>query len=85
MIRNAIHCTFQSNLTIADVELAIALNEFYFLNFQVILNGTKEQKEVLPSVESIINMAKQNGAIQKAVVEITGSNKGTFSKKWNKS
>lgn len=83
MVRNAVKSTFKNNLTINDVELAIALNEFYFLNFQGILKHTKEQKVFLPSVKSIINMAKQNGASQKSVAEITGSHKGTISKKWN--
>lgn len=84
MVRNAIQSTFKSDLTIADVELAIALNEFYLLNFQTILKSTKDSKVSLPSVDSIIEMAKLNGATQKAVAEITGSHKGTISKKWNK-
>tara|TARA_R110002072_G_scaffold7503_2_gene40612 strand:- start:366982 stop:368262 length:1281 start_codon:yes stop_codon:yes gene_type:complete len=84
MIRNAIQRTFKDKLTIADVELAIALNEFYLLNFEVILKGTRAQKEVLPSIDSIISLAKKNGASQKAVAEITGTHKGTISKKWNK-
>jgi len=83
MLRNSVQSSFKNNLTSADVELAIALNEFYFLNFQVILNRTKEPKEVLPSVESIIKVAKINGASQKTVSEITGLHKGTISKKWN--
>lgn len=83
MVRNATQCTFKSNLTIEDVNCAIALNEFYLLNFQVILKGTRQQKEILPTIESVIKLAKKNNATQKSVAEITGVHKGTISKKWN--
>ncbi|WP_417371476.1 DUF3987 domain-containing protein [Gelidibacter japonicus] len=84
MVRNAIQSTFKSNLTIGDVNCAIALNEFYLLNFQIILKSSKQHKEILPTVEGVIEMAKKNGASQKSVAEITGAHKGTISKKWNK-
>lgn len=72
-----------TKITAQNVELAIELNEFYLLNFEVILNEMKCHKP-LPSPEDIIKLAKENGASQKAVVEITGLHKGTISKKWNK-
>lgn len=84
MLRNSLQSTFKNNLTIADVDLAILLNEFYLLNFQVILKSRNEQKDLQPSVESVIKMAKKNEASQKAVSEVTGLNKGTISKKWSK-
>ena len=83
MLRNSLKCSFRNKLTLEDVELAILFNEFYFLNFKEIKNFSTEKNNNLPSLESIINMAKQNGASQKAVSEITGKHKGTISKKWN--
>ncbi|PQJ76403.1 DUF3987 domain-containing protein [Polaribacter glomeratus] len=84
IILNASESTFKSELTTQAVELAIVLNDFYFLNFQVVIedNFKATQKEV--PVEAIIALAKKNNATQKAVVEITGLHKGTISKKWNK-
>ena len=81
---NASESTFKSELTIESVELAIALNDFYFLNFQVIIEDhvSAAQKEI--PAEAIIAMAKKNNASQKAVAEITGLHKGTISKKWSK-
>lgn len=67
-----------------NVELAIQLNEFYLSNFEVILKVMNNNNS-LPTTEDIIKLAKENGASQKAVVEITGLHKGTISKKWNKS
>ncbi len=71
-------------ITAQNVQLAIELNEFYLLNFKVILKEMNNKKS-LPTPEDIIKLAKTNGASQKAVVEITGLHKGTISKKWNKS
>ncbi|MGJ8665075.1 MAG: DUF3987 domain-containing protein [Patiriisocius sp.] len=82
MMRNALQKSFANNLSLQDVELAIALNEFYLLNFKIILESNKEKKETLPSTESVIRLAKRNSASQKAVAEVTGSHKGTISKKW---
>jgi len=84
MMRNASQKLFASKLTLQDAELAVALNEFYLLNFQDILRITKDTKETLPSVDNVIKLAKLHNASQKSVVEITGLNKGTISKKWNK-
>jgi hypothetical protein len=84
MMRHAFESTFASNLTEANVELAIELNEFYFLNFQKIIEDNFKQKEKTLSADDIIKLAKKNNASQKAVTEVTGLSKGTISKKWNK-
>ncbi|GAA4289526.1 DUF3987 domain-containing protein [Aestuariibaculum suncheonense] len=82
MMLNASGSTFASVLTDEVVELAIECNEFYFLNFQLIVKEGFREAE--PSVEQIIKLAKKNEASQKAVAEITGLHKGTISKKWAK-
>jgi hypothetical protein len=81
---NASEKTFRTELTSESVELAIALNDFYFLNFQMIIEDKMDAKEKEISAEDVISMAKKNNASQKAVVEVTGLHKGTISKKWNK-
>ncbi|MCL7763403.1 DUF3987 domain-containing protein [Polaribacter sp. Z014] len=84
MMLNASESTFNTKLTIESVELAIALNEFYFLNFQVIIEDTIGEKQKEVSIDDVIVLAKKNKASQKAVAEVTGVHKGTVSKKWNK-
>ena len=84
MMRHASESTFASKLTEADVKLAIEFNEFYFLNFQKIIEDNFKEKEKTLSADDIIKLAKKNKASQKAVIEVTGMSKGTISKKWNK-
>ncbi|WP_418510592.1 DUF3987 domain-containing protein [Corallibacter sp.] len=70
-------------LTIENVELAIELNEFYFLNFKIAIDEYyKNANSSEPKIEDIIKMAKKNNAKQKDVVAITGYNKGSISRKW---
>jgi hypothetical protein len=82
MLLNANEKTFRTELTSESVELAITLNEFYFLNFQMIIedNFDKKEKEITP--EDVIALAKKNNASQKAVVEVTGLHKSSISRKW---
>lgn len=84
IVFNSKEKTFRNELTSESVELAIALNDFYFLNFQMIIEDKMNAKEKDITTEDIISIAKKNNASQKAVVEITGLHKGTISKKWNK-
>jgi len=74
----------EHSLGIEDVELAIELNEFYLMNFRIVLEHSIKSNSSEPTVESIIELAKKNNASQKAVVEVTGLNKGTVSRHWNK-
>ena len=66
------------------VDLAILFNEFYFNNFQIILEENLQVTHKLPTIKEIVDLAKKNGASQKAVSEITGAHKSTVSKCWNK-
>ncbi|WP_417237667.1 DUF3987 domain-containing protein [Bizionia sp.] len=85
MMFNASNSEFRFNvLSLENVELAIELNEYYLMNFRIILEDNIDSKSIEPSIEDIINVAKKNNASQKAVAEITGAHKGTISKKWNK-
>jgi hypothetical protein len=79
---NASEKTFRTELTSESVELAIALNDFYFLNFQMIIEGEIDTKEKEITPEDVIALAKKNNASQKAVVEVTGLHKSTISRKW---
>ncbi|MEP5254327.1 MAG: DUF3987 domain-containing protein [Winogradskyella arenosi] len=75
---------FRQLLTLENVELAISLNEFYLMNFRIVLDDNINIETKEPTVDDIIKMAKRNNSTQKAVVEVTGLHKGTISKKWNK-
>jgi hypothetical protein len=66
------------------VELAIELNEYYLMNFRIVLEDCIDSKSSEIKVEDIVQMAKKNGASQKAVVEVTGLNKSTISRHFNK-
>ncbi|TXD49202.1 DUF3987 domain-containing protein [Polaribacter sp. IC073] len=82
MMLNASESTFKSEITEESVELAIALNEFYFLNFQVIIEDAIKAEHNKISIDDVVAMGKKNGATQKAVTEVTGVHKSTISRKW---
>ncbi|EAS19387.1 hypothetical protein BBFL7_00854 [Flavobacteria bacterium BBFL7] len=84
MMCRAQESTFKSQLDMADVNLAIELNEFYFMNFQLIVRSHFNSSQSKMNVDDVVRMAIKNNASQKAVAEITGLHKGTISKKWNK-
>lgn len=84
MMNNATKSNFINKLTLDNVELAIDINEFYFLNFKSIVDSNLKLKEQEPSLQGIIKMAKKNNAMQKTVAEITGLNKSTITRHWNK-
>ena len=79
---NASESTFNSELTVESVELAIALNDFYFLNFQVIIEDAIKDVQKKISIEDVVVMGKKNGASQKAVTEVAGVHKSTISRLW---
>ncbi|QXP63925.1 MULTISPECIES: DUF3987 domain-containing protein [unclassified Polaribacter] len=82
MMLNASESTFNSELTVESVELAIALNDFYFLNFQVIIEDAIKDVQKKISIEDVVAMGKKNGASQKAVTEVAGVHKSTISRLW---
>lgn len=84
MMKNAFKSAFADVLREDSVELAIEINEFFFLNFCSIIEKNFKANNDTPTLKSIIEMAKKNKAQQKAVCEITGFNKGHISKQWNK-
>lgn len=84
MMKKSINSDFRTEIDLETVELAIMFNEFYFNNFKIILEENLPQSKKDPSIGEIIRMAKKNNATQKAVAEVTGLNKGTISRNWNK-
>jgi len=84
IMNNSINSNFRTFLSMQTVELAIKLNEFYFVNFKIILEENLQSSNKEPNLFDIIILAKKNGAQQKDVVAITGLHKGTVSKCWNK-
>jgi len=84
MMINSKNSDFRSVLEIETIDLAIKLNEFYFINFKIILEDNLSHFSKEPEIQEIVKLAKKNKASQKAVAEITGLHKGTISKLWNK-
>jgi hypothetical protein len=84
LIENAATSNFRKPITLKTLETAILINEFYFTNFKIILddNISKTEKEI--SIDDIIKVAIKNNATQKDVVTITGKDKATISRHWNK-
>lgn len=84
LIENAATSDFRKPITLKTLKTAILINEFYFTNFKIILddNISKTEKEI--SIDDIIKVAIKNNATQKDVVTITGKDKATISRHWNK-
>ena len=82
MVLNASDSTFKSEITKESVKLAIDLNDFYFLNFQVIIEDAIKVEQKKISIDDVVAMGKKNGASQKAVTEVTGVHKSTISRRW---
>ncbi|MFV8441864.1 DUF3987 domain-containing protein [Flavobacterium sp. LB2P44] len=82
LINNSQNSNFETPIEPKSVDIAILICEFYFNNFQIILeeNCKSEEKEI--KVNDIVKMAIKNNAQQKDVVAITGFNKSTISRKW---
>lgn len=83
LILNSREQTYQSEINLETIEIAILILEFYFINFKIVLEENINYKEKLPTAEDIIRIAIKNNATQKDVVAITGMNKSSISRKWN--
>jgi hypothetical protein len=84
MIKNAASSDFRKPILENTLEIAILINAFYFTNFKIILEENVSNSTKKPSIDEIIKLAIQNGATQKDVVAISGLDKSTISRKWNK-
>lgn len=84
LILNSKNSGYQKKVTNETIDIAISILEFYFINFKIVLQENIVQKNKLPSVEDIIRLAIHNKATQKEVVAITGMDKSSISRKWNK-
>ena len=83
LILNSREQTYQSEINLETIEIAILILEFYFINFKIVLEENINHKEKLPTTEDVIRLAIKNNATQKEVVAITGMNKSSISRKWN--
>ena len=84
LIENASTSDFNKPILETTLETAIEINAFYFTNFKIILEENISNSTKKPSIEEIIKLAINNGATQKDVVAISGLDKSTISRKWNK-
>lgn len=84
LILNSKGQTYQSKINVETIEIAILILEFYFINFKIVVEENITQNIKLPSPEDVIKLAIKNNACQKDVVAITGMDKSSISRKWNK-
>lgn len=84
LIINSKSNTYQNIIVIETVELSILILEFYFINFKIVLDENISKNNKLPTPEEVIKLAMKNKASQKDVVAITGMDKSSISRKWNK-
>ena len=74
-----------SNLAdVETVKLAVEINEFYLLNFEIILELLPKQSNKEINLHDVIGYAKKNGLKQKDVADFTKKDKGNISKMWKK-
>jgi hypothetical protein len=84
LIQNALSSDFNKPISIDTLEIAILINEFYFTNFKIILEENISKTEKEATIDEIIKVAIKNNATQKDVALITGKDKSTVSRHWNK-
>jgi hypothetical protein len=84
LIENADTNDFRKPITVATLETAILVNEFYFTNFKIILEENISKTDIEATIDDIIKVAIKNNATQKDVVAITGKDKATISRHWKK-
>jgi organic radical activating enzyme len=84
LIENADTNDFRKPITFKTLETAILINEFYFTNFKIILEENISITDREATIDEIIKVAIKNKATQKDVVAITGKDKATISRRWNK-
>ncbi len=84
LILNSSKNNYQKKITAQTIETAILILEFYFTNFKIVLEENIVDKKPLPSPEEVIRLAIKNNATQKDVVAITGMDKSSISRKWNR-
>lgn len=81
---NSLGKNYQSRITIKTVDLAILINEFYFLNFKIIINQNDSPFNEKSFTQELVKRGIKNGADQKDVVKVSGKSKGYISKLWNR-
>lgn len=84
LVKNSKNQNYQSKITKESVELAISMNEFYFLNFKTILSHKATEINEKHFLQELIKRAKKNKATQTDITKILGLSKGYVSKLWNR-
>lgn len=84
LVENSTNNNFNKLISSETLDNAILINEFYFTNFKIILEQNTASLDKEATTDDIIKVAIKNGASQKDVVVITGKDKGTISRHWNK-
>lgn len=84
MMKHSKQSRFDLLLDIDTVNLAILLNEFYFNNFQIILEDNLNSFNKVPSLKEVIELAKKNKASQMSVAKVCGVHKSTVFRNWDK-
>ncbi|MDF4201818.1 DUF3987 domain-containing protein [Maribacter sp. SA7] len=84
LILNSSNRSFQDQVTVETIDLAICINEFYFTNFKLITSSKVNVIDEKIFNEVLIKKAIHNGATQTDIIALTKKSKGQVSKLWNK-
>ena len=84
LIKKSSNSAFQEKISLETVYQAELINDFYFSNFKMVLELKEKTLDKNIFYKQVIKTAKQNDAMQKDVVNVTGLTKGHVSKLWNK-
>jgi hypothetical protein len=71
-------------ITLATLETAILINEFYFTNFKIILEENISKTDIEATIDEIIKVAIKNNATQKMLLQLQERQEATISRHWNK-
>jgi len=81
VLKSSVTSNFRADVELDTIELAIKINEFYKLNFQMMLNELDQ-----PSInkEDVVRLGHKNGATHKEIASVVGHQVPYVSKKKSK-
>ena len=84
LIKNSRFKTFENEISIDTVELAILINEYYLTHFRIILENANQKIDEKLFKEEVIKRAVKSNIPQKDIRALLGYSKGYVSKLYNK-
>ena len=75
--------TLSNKVGMEDVKIAIEINDFYKLNFEILLDLVDFDSSDT-SIKDVVKYAKANGIKQKDIVQFTGKDKSNINREWKR-